>query len=192
MAESTNGSVSPQVIKAEYYTAIGRVAAAWAHLELIINHSIWELANVEQRIGACITAQIISPGARFRTLVALVAERGGSQEAIKSLNSFSSEVDARARERNRIVHDPSFVTGDTGVFHQLQITADRKLEFDFKPLTLDHIQSTEKKIIKLISRYVALIEGILAGLPHFSRQQFRRSSGVDPRSQREDLPERLR
>src|SRR5262245_27991473 len=39
----------------QYYLGIGRVAACWAYFELIVNHAIWELANVEQYVGACIT-----------------------------------------------------------------------------------------------------------------------------------------
>src|SRR3954467_10829696 len=55
----------------EHMIALGRVAAMWADFEFLINESIWELANVERQVGACITAQLIGPAPRFRTLIAL-------------------------------------------------------------------------------------------------------------------------
>lgn len=122
---------SSSVVPNQYYAAIGRVAAGWAFFEAIVNHAIWELANVEQHVGACITAQIISPIARFRALVALLKLRGADQSTIATINSLSSKANRVSRQRNRLVHDPSTVNARTGVFDQLRITADRTLEFKF-------------------------------------------------------------
>jgi hypothetical protein len=44
----------------EHFCAIGKVADAWATLELYINRAIWELMDVEQAIGACTTANVSS------------------------------------------------------------------------------------------------------------------------------------
>jgi hypothetical protein len=56
---------------------------AWATFELHVNMTIWELANVSQHAGACITSHIGNPNARFRALVALVLMRGGTDEHYK-------------------------------------------------------------------------------------------------------------
>src|SRR5947209_12725652 len=85
---------------------IGRVAAVWAKLEFLINEMIWDLANVDIRSGACITSQLTSPVSRMRALIALVRLHGGKDDLITDLNKLSGRIDALARRRNRIVHDP--------------------------------------------------------------------------------------
>jgi len=43
-----------------HYTAVGRVASAWAAFEFSVELAIWELADVGQSRGACMTAQIFA------------------------------------------------------------------------------------------------------------------------------------
>ena len=57
------------------YTAIGRMACAWAILEFDVERAIWELAGTQQNLGACITAQIFSAGSLFKAYIAPPAER---------------------------------------------------------------------------------------------------------------------
>ena len=122
------------IVPNKYYTAIGRIASGWAHFELVVNHAIWELANVEQHVGACVTAQIIAPVPRFKALVSLIQLRGGSKAAIDALNGISGTANDIAEKRNRFVHDASLVETTTMEFTQLRITADRKLRFEFTPV----------------------------------------------------------
>ena len=68
-----------------YYRCVGHVISAWGFFELHVNRTIWELANVEQYIGACITSQFVAPTPRFLALAALLEQRGGSAQAIKEL-----------------------------------------------------------------------------------------------------------
>jgi hypothetical protein len=91
------------------------------------------VANVDEPIGACITAQYIGPGPRFRALAALVKLRGGNSELIKSINRFSVTAQGVAGERNRWSHDPMFVEDETGDVFRWQATADRVLVFELKP-----------------------------------------------------------
>ena len=58
-------NAGPNSLPPEYYAAIGRVAAAWSHFETMMNLTIWELANVQQHLGACFTSQMIGPGPRI-------------------------------------------------------------------------------------------------------------------------------
>jgi hypothetical protein len=155
---------------------------AWASFELAVNLTIWELANVSQQAGACITSQIISPSARFRTLVALVHLRGGTKEHIEALNKFSQKADGLARQRNRIVHDPAYISSEADVsdlttleYSRLEITADRKLAFGMQPASIDDLRKIEDKIVDLIQKYKELSSQILSELPTFSSNEFRRS-----------------
>src|SRR5262245_35397875 len=96
--------------------AIGAVATSWALLEYRINQVIWAFSNVDDEDGACITAQIPSVGPRLRALVALAHRRRISEPLIKKLNSFTTDVDALGRQRNRVVHDPWVVSTKRGEF----------------------------------------------------------------------------
>src|SRR5687767_1082599 len=106
---SDQSGAAPVSNMTPYHTAVGRIAVGWAFLETHVNCFIWELADVEQYVGACITAQIISPSNRFRALIALVRVRGGSERSITKLNKLSASVDKLARLRNRYVHDPAAI-----------------------------------------------------------------------------------
>ena len=60
-----------------HYKAVGKCISGWSMLEFDIDAFIWELADVIQPLGACITSQLISIGARIRVLRALVETRIG-------------------------------------------------------------------------------------------------------------------
>lgn len=162
----------------EYYTAIGRIAAGWAHYELIINHAIWEVANVEQHAGACITAQIIAPVARFKALLALLSLRGASVAAVNRINSLSGTAQDLADRRNRILHDSSAVHKTTREFSQLRITANRTLKFDFVPVPMSELKQTEERIKKLIIDTGAAIQDAIDELPAYDKRQFELSAGI--------------
>ena len=40
----------------EHHAAVGKVAAAWADLEFEIDCLIWDLLQVSQVVGACVTS----------------------------------------------------------------------------------------------------------------------------------------
>jgi hypothetical protein len=122
----------------EHLLAVGHIAAAWASLEHHINQVIWALASVEDRDGACLTAQMPSLLSRLRALISLVGENGGSEELIADLNRFSHKADALSRRRNRVIHDTWY--HDEGVVSQLEITADRKLKFAKQPIELSALR----------------------------------------------------
>jgi hypothetical protein len=132
---------STNTLRDKLYIAIGSVANAWANLEFDINETIWELANVEQTAGACITAQIVPIGGRIRSLVSLIALRGGQMDLLKKVNQFAKTADGFGRRRNRIIHDPWYIREDTKEPHQLRITADKALDFDFTNMSIDEVWS---------------------------------------------------
>jgi hypothetical protein len=77
---------------------IGLVAAGWARFEYLTNKLIWRLANVDITVGACITAQILSPSNRLKALVALVRLRGGSEDLLKDIRAFARGLAASGRK----------------------------------------------------------------------------------------------
>jgi hypothetical protein len=157
-------------ITKEHFEAVGRVSNAWATFEFYTNRLIWWVANVDEPIGACITAQYIGPGPRFRALAALVKLRGGNSELIKSINRFSVTAQGVAGERNRWSHDPMFVEDETGDVFRWQATADRVLVFELKPVLLAEMQSLEEKIWGTVAELKELGAAIVGGLPPLPRK----------------------
>jgi hypothetical protein len=164
----------------EHFCAIGKVADAWATLELWINRTIWELMDVEQRVGACVTAHIGSFGARMRALIALVILRGGDDNALKVLNKFSTDTEGLARQRNRVIHDAWFGQHGTRNPYQFVATADRRLDFGFKPVPTKDLDELLAKIQQAIRFFEFTISNIFETLPSFSRTRFSQSEGINP------------
>jgi hypothetical protein len=151
---------------------IGRIATTWAKLEFIINEMIWDLANLDIRSGACITAQITSPVSRMRALIALVHEHGGDKKLVSDLNKFSGRIDALARRRNRIVHDPWGFDVTNKSYIRFEITADRKLVFEDKKAELGDLKAVFDEICGAISDFLKMEHRIMAELPPWPRTQY--------------------
>jgi hypothetical protein len=174
-----------------YYVGVGRISAAIAHLDLRISLAIWELANVQQKAGACITAQFIAPYPRLLALASLVAYRSAPQDAIDELNRLIRDIRGVAGERNRVSHDPGFLSPDAdGGYQRFQITADRTLIFEMQPDALGKMQKLERDIREVTVRFNDWKVRTFAALPTFDRTQFERSDGIsvgpppDPDSER--------
>jgi hypothetical protein len=117
------------------YYAIGELVAAWGILEAIISEAIWSLACMNDRDGACITAQLSGFMPRMRALIALVRENGGGDGLIQDLNKFATAGETLALKRHRIVHDPWVPDDKEGGLVRLEITANRKLIYEHKETT---------------------------------------------------------
>jgi hypothetical protein len=110
-------------IPLEHDAAIGRLARSWAHLEHVLDVMLWELADVEEQFGACITAQFGSAHPKLKAIAALVRLRGGSGGLCKAIARFHSSLHELGEQRARAVHDPRFVSERTGEVVRWQITA---------------------------------------------------------------------
>jgi hypothetical protein len=157
---------------------IGLVAAGWARFEYLANKLIWRLANVDIAVGACITAQILSPSNRLKALVALVHLRGGSEELLKDLRAFAKRAEGIARQRNRMVHDPWIVEGEKSV--RVEVTADKKLTFKERETSLKEMDQLIQKIGALIEDLYAIGRRIDNDLPVWPDKQYRDSLDKDP------------
>jgi|ERR1700689_2134183 len=131
------------VLPAKYAEAIGRIADTWAHLEFQIDLGIWELANVEQQLGACITSQFNSVIPRLRAFIALCELRGAKKKSVDSLKTYSGNIGGFIDKRNRAVHDPRMIEQTTGEVVRLEIIAKPKITFEFLP---EEISGLEKNL----------------------------------------------
>ena len=88
-----------------HYAAIGRVIAAWAYFETIIDYWIHKFADVDTHAGTCLTGQMVGFRPRFDAFTALVFHRGASAKWIKIINSFKTDAQGLSEQRNRMTHD---------------------------------------------------------------------------------------
>jgi hypothetical protein len=149
-----------------HFILVGRVAAAWAALEHLINGTIWSLAEVSPHIGICMTSQFTTVQSRARALLSLFRWRGGDEALAKKVNKFlTNEVDPLGQERNRIVHDPLGIIEAEQLIVRVNFTADRRLDARVKVDAFAEAQNTLNKIIPLIDQWRALSEAMVASLP---------------------------
>jgi hypothetical protein len=164
------GEILLDLLPFEYAEEIGHVVAGWARLEHNIDEMIWSLAGLESGdIGACLTAQFSTVHARLNALLALARLCEYSESQIAKLNKFRDHATALAERRNRIVHDPwrsswAIKGAKASKTYRLHKTARSKLDFNYKPVTLEELKMLRQEIEEAIKRF----DGILhSGTPLF-------------------------
>ena len=90
----------------DYLMLVGDIATHYASFEHAINESIWILAGVDERIGGCITAELISHAPKFRILIALMYERKVDKLHIDSAKKLSKDAIPISQYRNKYIHSP--------------------------------------------------------------------------------------
>jgi hypothetical protein len=131
-----------------HYLSIGRLTAFWASLEHEINSAIWHLANVQKPHGACITSQIYTLAGRLQAFISLVDQRGAKQSLLTKLTQFSKDAGDLGRRRNRIIHDQWIEGSESGTALRLEIVAEHKLRFRWKPVAVAKIDSLSVEVLK--------------------------------------------
>ena len=148
-----------------YAEQIAHAVNNWAYLENNINRAIWALAKTAPALGACITSQIASITGRLNALLALMKTRQVSAKLIKRVNRFCEDIRGPTEFRNRIAHDPWFMTNPRGGLAQLRVTAQKSLTFEIKEIPLESLKEQLKVIAKVRAESTAILVAILAELP---------------------------
>ncbi|MHA1523078.1 MAG: hypothetical protein ACTSY1_01580, partial [Alphaproteobacteria bacterium] len=81
-----------------------------------------------------------------------------------------------ARLRNRFVHDPAYTIGDD--YFRLNITADRTIDIDMKPVDLPEMKKIEDQIVSLTMKFRRLMKLIYSELPSFDFSQFEKDQSI--------------
>jgi len=163
----------------QLFAIVGQIASDWATLEYMVNDCIWTAAQLDEQLGACITAQIFSLPPRLDALAMLLRARGASPKLVEKLNKFIQDSRLPTEARNRAVHDPIGVDEDTGNPQQLQITARGKLVFVRRDLDPYALIKDRDLISAFLERFMTLrseIEAELSTLPYTPQQLFPRIS----------------
>jgi hypothetical protein len=152
-------------IENKHLAAIGAIATTWAHLEWAADRLIWELADVKQQLGACITSQFGGLHPRLRAVISLVQIRGGSQKLVDALNKFYADSEPLLRKRNRTIHDPWLSDTQTGATVRMEIAADKRLKYDFKPVKTEELISIQGELKAHHVRFERMMDDVLAEMP---------------------------
>ena len=99
------------------YQLVGQIAAETARIERLIDQSICNVAEIDLRVGAGITGQMIGPAPRFNALLQLSKNRGITSAILSRIDKTSGRANKHFERRNRAVHDPWLEDG-TGAIHQ--------------------------------------------------------------------------
>lgn len=152
-----------QVIPYEYASQIAYIISSWALLEHEIDGLICDLAGLydSPRIGACLTAQYSTAAHRFNALISLARVRGVPEFEVAKLNKFKEYALALAERRNRVAHDPWLTSYNyknlgperQGKTYRLQKTARSKLEYDYKPITVEELTRLKEEILEAIDKF---------------------------------------
>ena len=170
-----------------HYNAIGRIASAFSCFEFHINQLIWQLSEIDDERGACITSNIFTFSARTKALLALIkvihdqlpeSVREADEDSPDSLPNlraklkklFDQKGERLSRKRNRVIHDTWMYGKKTGAVAQIRQTAERELDYGFKPAIIDDVDRWWKEILQADKEFYELAARVVAAV-RLLRQQ---------------------
>ncbi len=158
MPEETRPKLKRVPFGTEHLEWVGHISSHWASLEFLIDSTVWDLAKVPDKVGACITANFLSIYPKLKALIALAHLHGASEQTIKKLNRFRNDLHPVGEKRNRAVHDYWMMLETNDGFQPVQvtITADGKPEFFFKPVSVEELKSICAEIDKKIEKFLTI------------------------------------
>ena len=93
--------MSPPVPPRSLFEQTGRLCAAWAYLEYMIEEKIWHLLGIDETLGEYITYPLDGRG-RWSLMMALLKEK--DQDEHDRLKPLTQRMEIVTRDRNLIVH----------------------------------------------------------------------------------------
>ncbi len=134
------------------YGLVGQVASDWAGLEHVLDIIIWNLAEVQPHLGACLTAQMMGHAPRCDAIIALATYRKFPPDLIDEVDNFKNSLFSVSNPRNRIIHDPwiAIATADSEgrsvESGQYKSMARKELKCGANKADIDAIQKLIEKI----------------------------------------------
>jgi hypothetical protein len=148
-----------------HYAAVGAFVSNWAAFDAMVTSAIWQIGEIEDAIGACLTSQIYTLDGKFKALVSVLQVRGNLEKVISKVNKFHDEVRALSQYRNRLIHDPILFKVDKAAPQRLQISADKKLVMGYTDEPTENVLAQAKKVVDAIEKFEAIIRPALDRFP---------------------------
>jgi hypothetical protein len=126
----------------QYADRIASIASCWAHIEYYVNNSIWIVAAVDSKTGACMTSQIYTLQGRLAALLSLLKLHGAPNGIISRVNKFTDTIRGPQENRNRVIHDIWLMDNrNPETMGRLETTAPKKLQFKVTDVPLETLQA---------------------------------------------------
>ena len=153
------------------YAAVGLIASEWSHLEHVLDLLIWQLADVQSKRGACITAQIMGVPGRCKAIILLGSIKGLSEPLLKQFRKLMSDSYSVADLRARAVHDPWYVETGTDRAGQFKSMPYSEMHFGIKDVDRQKLGDDLVKIRALQDHAVRLREAAIAELSALPKER---------------------
>jgi hypothetical protein len=147
-----------------FYALIGRVASEWAHLEHILDTTIWGLLGANEELAACVTSQIMGIGPRCKAILTLGFARNLHEKILAPFRKLMNDSYSTADCRARFVHDPWFVQAGTEGASQFRAMPYVDMRFGKQDIDKREVETTIKKIRDLQNRASELRKNVLSAL----------------------------
>jgi hypothetical protein len=128
------------------YATIGLITAEWAQLEHILDLIIWDLAEIPQAIGSCITGQMMGHSPRCKAIQTLGLLKGLDTQLLDGIQRLSNQLFEVAGERNRIIHDAWYIEHTSGQIGQFKSPSPKKKDFGISDIEMTTVSATLSKI----------------------------------------------
>ena len=142
------------------YRLVGLVAAETARVEKLIDQSICNVADIDSKVGACLTGQMIGPTPRFNALQQLARNRGISDALLKRIKTTGGHSNKHFDRRNRAVHDPWLEDAQTGAAYQDRGKPKSDPSFGPTPVSEQELKNTLEEMRKYRSEVSDLVADI--------------------------------
>jgi hypothetical protein len=129
-----------------FYTLIGRVASEWAHLEHILDTTIWGLLGASQELTACVTSQIMGVGPRCKAIETLCCAHELEESVKQPFRKLMSDSYDLSEGRNRAVHDFWVVEAEPDKARQFRAMAYKDKRFGLVEVSKTEIEELLKNI----------------------------------------------
>jgi hypothetical protein len=152
------GHWMPLPIDHPVYPLIGQISARWAHLEQALDFCIGTLADIQDPITSCITAQMMGHVPRCLTIKALAHWRG-LPEIVKDTDILQNSLHDVSERRNRAIHDIFLVQESDGRLAKSHRMSKKELEHGLKDFDESDLRETISRIdVKINECHLLLLK----------------------------------
>ena len=142
------------------YQIVGLIAAETARIERLLDQSICNIGEMDLKVGACLTGQMIGPIPRFNALHQLASNRGISKPILDRIKKTRGHASTHFDRRNRAVHDPWLEDKATGATHQDRGKPKNNPAFGPTPVSEQEMKDTLQELRKYRSEVTDLVADI--------------------------------
>jgi hypothetical protein len=146
------------------YALVGLITAEQARIESMLDAIIWELAEFEPAMAACITGQMIGMFPRYNALFQLAHHRRLDPSIAKEINYQAGKAGELGDLRNRAVHDPWFEEFTAGGSYQHKSRNKKNLTFGLQPVTTEDLKKDLSRLRSHMERVMKLRQDVWAAL----------------------------